>query len=403
MHSKLTIKPAVVLFTAALSTLALAGPEFDEGSRDAGASASTSATVAASTNTAVTRVRGSTSSTALVAADPVDMFLVRTGANPYLFKIDMNMTTGGSPVWAARLTLFKKVVVDCGITTSFLVTIAVPVATVVKASSTVSYPILDGSALVVGSTTQKLGDVLVANSEYYVAVSGAQDFPMGIASTCSQGSEFPMFPSVTGTGIYLTNTTTTYRLSSWANPGTVGTGIYDMPTVGVWPLPASSCSANVAISGSPVEKLFDFSYAPTISGTFSCAAAQYNLTKEFFFEWTTTCTGTATVSTCGLNAADTGIEVYAIDGCTGNACAAAAGTAIACSDDACGYASVVTFPITSGTRYLIRLSRVWGTGTTGSIKFTCTAPTASADINGDGIVNGADLAIVLGLWGTAGN
>ncbi|MSR69197.1 MAG: hypothetical protein EXS17_02485 [Phycisphaerales bacterium] len=404
MQTKSHYTFASVLCLATLSSWALAGPDFDEGAKDAGATASTASTVSAGENTAVTRVRGSTSSTALVGApDLVDMYLVRTGSNPFLFKFDMDMVAGGAPVWAARLTIFKKAVVDCGTVAPLWVTVAYPVASVIKFSAGQSYPILDGNVYMTG-TKQKLGAVLMPNAEYYVAVSGATNYPMGINGSCAAGNENRLFSYANGTGIYpATQADLVTRLSSWSDPAGAATGSCIMLTVGVFPLPASSCSSAVPVAGSSVTKAFDFAFAPTISGTITCPSSIINLTKEFFYEWTPSCTGTATVTTCGQTVADTGLEVFAIDSCAGTACAAATTTTIACGDDTCSTQTTVTFSAEMGKTYLVRLTRVWGAGTTGTVRFTCDAPNSTADLNGDGTVNGADLAILLGMWGTSGN
>lgn len=405
MRTKITLSSVSMIVATLVTGAAFAGPEFDEGGKDAGATPAAAATVSASTNTSVTKVRGTTSSAALVGApDLVDMYLVKTGSNLLAFKIDMDMIPGGAPVWGARLTLFRRIVFNCGTLTQNWVTLAVPVATVSKASASAAYPILDGSALVAGSTTQRLGDVLAANSEYYVAVSGVTDAPMVIAGSCNTGTENRAFTAATGYGIYVaTASESTSRLSGWYSPAGAATGGYEMPTAGIYPSPASGCDIAVTVTGSPATKEFDFGFAPSTTGTVPCAP-NYTVSRQFFYEWTAPCTGDAVISTCGFTSADTGIEVFAIDSCTPDACAAAAGTAIACNDQCgTGNGSSVNFAAVSGTTYLVRLTRLSGIGTTGSIKFTCDGAPASSDLNGDGVVNGGDLAILLGQWGTSGN
>ncbi len=406
MRTNFTLNSIALVASTLVTSAALAGPEFDEGGKDAGSLASTASTVSATANTPVTRVRGATSSTAFVGApDLVDMYLVKCGSNPYDFKVDMNMIAGAAPAWAARLTLFKKMVVNCGGPAAPVwVTIAVPVATVVKASANVSYAILNGNALLVGSTSQRLGDLMVANSEYFVAVSGATNLPMGIQGFCENGTTNQLFAQATGTGIYpASQSESGSRLSGWMSPAGSATGVCDMVTSGVYPLPASGCDIAVRVTGSPVTKAFDFAFAPAASGTVPCAPG-YTVSREFFYEWTAPCTGDAVITTCGLTTVDTGIEVFAIDSCAGDACSAAAGTAVACNDQCgTGNASAVNFAATSGTTYLVRLTRLSGNATTGSIKFTCEGAPASADLNGDGVVNSVDLASLLTRWGTNGN
>ena len=178
-----------------------------------------------------------------------------------------------------------------------------------------------------------------------------------------------------------------------------------MTVKGVYPLPASSCSAPFFVEGSLVQKSFDFGFAPAMAGTIAlpCAPGWYP-NREFFFLWTANCAGPAEVSTCGLTLTDSGIEVFEINACNPDLCAAAASPSIACNDQCgTGDASRVTFTAESGRQYLVRLTRVGGLATTGDIKFTCTPALGSRDIHGDGNVDGADLAQLLASWGTSGN
>lgn len=408
-------KTLIPILVCSLAGSAFAGPDWDEGAKDAGSTPATSQPVTGSTSTTVVRVRGGTSATALVGTpDLVDIYLVKTGPNPLEFKFDMNMGTGGAPAWNARLTIFKKAVSYCSTgcicSTCCPVTVGFPIATVVKASSLRPWPILDGSVLV--NTTSPtipavtLGSLMVANTEYYVAVSGLSNFPIGNSDCGTTGSSKTLFLNTTGFGMYRIPTIdAAYHLTSWTDPATAETGSYSMPVTGVFPLPASSCSAPFFVEGSLVQKSFDFGFAPAMAGTIALPCAPgYNPNREFFFLWTANCAGPAEVSTCGLTLTDSGIEVFEINACNPDLCAAAASPSIACNDQ-CGTAnaSLVTFTAESGRQYLVRLTRLTGSATTGDIKFTCTPALGSRDINGDGNVDGADLAQLLASWGTSGN
>lgn len=404
-------KTLIPILVCSLAGSAFAGPDWDEGAKDAGSTPATSQPVTGSTSTTVVRVRGGTSATALVGTpDLVDIYLVKTGSNPLEFKFDMNMGTGGAPAWNARLTIFKKTVVTCGTISSYYVTLGFPIATVVKASSSSPWPILDGSVLVnnpTGLPSATLGSLMAANTEYYVAVSGLNNLPIGLNSDCATtGLSKTLFLNTTGFGMYRIPTIeAAYHLTSWTDPATAETGSYSMPVTAVYPLPASSCSAPFFVEGSLVQKSFDFGFAPAMPGTIAlpCAPGWYP-NRQFFFLWTPNCAGPAEVSTCGLTLTDSGIEVFEINACNPDLCAAAASPSIACNDQCgTGDASRVTFTAESGRQYLVRLTRVGGTATTGDIKFTCTPALGSRDINGDGNVDGADLAQLLASWGTSGN
>ncbi|MDZ4755764.1 MAG: GC-type dockerin domain-anchored protein [Phycisphaerae bacterium] len=110
--------------------------------------------------------------------------------------------------------------------------------------------------------------------------------------------------------------------------------------------------------------------------------------------------GVATVSTCGAADFDTRIAVY-------SGCPADGGELLACNDDARGCAdltSQLSFPAVCGGVYVVRLGGFGGAGS-GTVSVTndgvCEALCA-ADLNGDGVVNAADLAILLGAWATTG-
>ncbi|MSQ90265.1 MAG: hypothetical protein EXS01_02570 [Phycisphaerales bacterium] len=64
----------------------------------------------------------------------------------------------------------------------------------------------------------------------------------------------------------------------------------------------------------------------------------------------------------------------------------------------------MTFTAQAGRQYLVRLTKLNLniSQNVGSIRFTVDGPPPSGDVNGDGIVNGLDLGILLGQWGTSG-
>ncbi|MFO0826944.1 MAG: M12 family metallo-peptidase [Phycisphaerales bacterium] len=116
-----------------------------------------------------------------------------------------------------------------------------------------------------------------------------------------------------------------------------------------------------------------------------------------------TCTGTLTVSTCGTASFDSRISVYQYIGL----CPATANVPLlGCSDNfsgCSGSTSLVQVPVTAGMGVLIRIGSA-GAGGSGSVTLSCgtVAPPCPADLNHDGKVDGADLATLLGAWGTNG-
>ena len=403
MAVNIRIVASVVVGTCAFA--AWAGPEFDEGGTDAGNTPPTSKAVSSSSGASVTTVRGKTTGTALLGgADAVDLYRIKIGSDPFAFKVDMNMIAGGSPSWGARLVLFRKVVVACQAATGVPVyyDFARPIATSVKKSPAASYPVLDGSVVCVGDTSgNRLGNYLTANTEYYLAVCGANEYPQGIREDCGAGSIKTFFQGSTGFGQYLASSEDAgYHLTTWNGGGVTG-GEYGMGTGGINAVAASSCSSAMTIVGSDAAVPFDYAVAPQVDLPGVSCAPTWRADRQFFYVWEPQCTGTATVRSCGLSLVDTALEVFAIDPCNPDPCAAASTSSIACNDQ-CGSAnaSVVTFAITAGSSYLVWMPRVslFGTGTTGTVQFTCASAPPSGDVNGDGVVNAIDLSIMLGQW-----
>jgi predicted outer membrane repeat protein len=117
--------------------------------------------------------------------------------------------------------------------------------------------------------------------------------------------------------------------------------------------------------------------------------------NDVWFSWTASCSGEVEVSTCGSADFDTWLVAYT-GGCEG--------TVVACNDenDACpGSTSAMTLDAIEGETYLIRVGS-WSASGRGSGTLGITCGGTPSDINGDGIVDGADLTQLLGNWGQPG-
>ena len=79
---------------------------------------------------------------------------------------------------------------------------------------------------------------------------------------------------------------------------------------------------------------------------------------------------------------------------------------VACNDDSCGLQSQVTFDAVCGQGYYIQFGAFSAVGSgSGNLSISCDGdpcgdPGIPGDLNGDGIVNAADLNILLAAWGT---
>ena len=150
---------------------------------------------------------------------------------------------------------------------------------------------------------------------------------------------------------------------------------------------------------------------------------QEQVYRDIWFRWSPDESGLVRIGLCDSDF-DTKIAIYS--GYPKGGCPDPSAV-IACNDDSCGLRSVVTFFAEAGVVYAIRLGSYGtpasggstGSGTmvifsgtvdgvsgtaafAGSIDAFGTPDAVPGDLNGDGIVNGADLAILLGSWGDGG-
>ena len=472
-------KSLIPILVCSLAGSVFAGPDWDEGAKDAGSTPATSQPVSAPQPRVITKIRGTTSVALVGVSDLVDMYLIKTGNAESLNTFIVQLNSEGTP-WNARLSLFKKVSVSCD---GFTSVVARPIATVVKFSNGEPFPKFKGSTVLAGSTSgATLSSLLQANTEYFLAVSGANYSAYGdttnLAPCVAVGAQKELFDSLTSAnnvGIYPAQNSlypTTARFNEWRivpeASGTSFAGAYRMEANSIYAVPASSCGAAYPISGNPASSNFDMQFAPTIYslGTKISCAGDKIVSRELYFDWNAQCSGQATISTCGsANGFDCAIQVFPLDVCSDDACSAAGGCSLSCNDN-CEYGSIysgskVTFTAEAGRKYLVRLMALGVDPATsgwslGSISFSCinansnccspnwgqtccsntsccalvcevdpyccttewdqlcanrallncpscggTTP-FSADINNDGLVNGLDLSILLGQWGTSG-
>ena len=121
---------------------------------------------------------------------------------------------------------------------------------------------------------------------------------------------------------------------------------------------------------------------------------------DIWFSYTACETGPMLVSMCGTIDFDSDLVIYS--GQCGNK------TQIACNGDGsscAGYSSEVTFNVTAGQNYLIRVGGFSGDEGVGQLiidgsGLPCTTnPPCPADINGDGTIDVADLLAMVEVWG----
>ena len=124
--------------------------------------------------------------------------------------------------------------------------------------------------------------------------------------------------------------------------------------------------------------------------------------KDIWFSYTASVSGPVRVTTCIDATFNTRLAVYAGAQCPPTALLACNDVDPSCS---LGPFSTVEFNAVCGESYLVRVGgrqNASGSGLLSLVELGQDACPCPADLNGDLIVNGADLAILLGNWGAAG-
>ena len=122
-----------------------------------------------------------------------------------------------------------------------------------------------------------------------------------------------------------------------------------------------------------------------------------DILNDVWYTYTPKCTGEATVSLCGQTDFDDRIAIYVGSCPDGNS------STLACSDDECGSSSLVSFVALENQPYTIRIGSPDGSTGSGTMTISCegSGTPCPADINGDNVVDGADLGLLLTAWGTS--
>jgi hypothetical protein len=121
---------------------------------------------------------------------------------------------------------------------------------------------------------------------------------------------------------------------------------------------------------------------------------------DVWFRWVAPCTGFADIGTCG-SSFNSRFSAYNAS-CPNNGL-----SVILCADDGCGDDATAQTLVLEGQVVLIRVgSPVDGDEGNGVLTITCDpigGNDCPEDINDDGVVDGADLGLLLGAWGTGGS
>lgn len=365
-----------------------AGPDWDEGNKDAGQTPPTARSVSSGSGGSVTKISGATSTALVAGGDNVDLYEIQFDPQASGWIIDCQ------PGWDVQLFLFRKYSDD--------------VVHLLAAADDIS----------ANNNGAKLTNFMVSvdtNARHYLAVTGPGMTPGYINPTSGafQACYSNGLP-VNWTGVL---TPDSPRFDNWIGTATAA-GPYQNSVSGLRMILSDSC-ADAALLASGENSLNTLA-ATTDPLAYDSAGCSFNgssgMGKDVWFVYDPECAGSAIVSTCGLINFDSVIVVYEVE--AGGSCPVDA-TPHACNDDGAGctgYSSRVTFDVDTCHTYYIRVGGYCGSPGAGGVCATassgygnvsltppsCGGGSQTADINGDGIVDGADLTLLLTLWGTDG-
>ena len=162
----------------------------------------------------------------------------------------------------------------------------------------------------------------------------------------------------------------------------------------------NECNAAISVGNETVN--FDTTYATNSAVTIpsSCnAGGGTAINKDIWYQYVADCDGTATATTCGTAGFDTNLVVYG-----STSCPTASTAVLACNDQGTGCSSgssVVSWPVTAGNAYYVRLGSPGAASGTGSITFGCETPPPAcpADLDGSSTVDAGDIAAILLVFG----
>lgn len=129
---------------------------------------------------------------------------------------------------------------------------------------------------------------------------------------------------------------------------------------------SDECAGAEAIAGTGTFSVNTVSATTGAPQSGSCPAAN----RDVWFAWTATSSGLTTIATCGGVSNDSVLAVYDGPGC--------AGALVACNDDSCGLQSLVAFPATAGSTYLLQFGAFSTSATySGTFSISVTVPSSN--------------------------
>ncbi|MFN0134075.1 MAG: reprolysin-like metallopeptidase [Phycisphaerales bacterium] len=242
-------------------------------------------------------------------------------------------------------------------------------------NTNVSWPANSSQTVTWNVSGTNAGSINCANVAIRLSTDGGLTFPtVLLASTPNDGSQSVTIPAPASTiarikvaavgNIFFDVSNVNFTITAPTGPANNQCAAAITVTNGSTPF-----TTVAATTDGPAELLCNF----------CCGDAQIN--QDVWYTYTATCTGTATASICSATY-DSKIAIYA-----GSGCPTVNSTAIACDDDFCGPSagSQVTWNVTNGNIYKIRVGGFNTATGTGNLVLSCGTAACYANCDGSTI------------------
>lgn len=186
-----------------------------------------------------------------------------------------------------------------------------------------------------------------------------------------------------------------------SSDGSTGSGVLTVECGGFPGPPNDECADASSITEGTTSVATLGATSSGIDSALACSqSGGPTVDADLWYLFEAPCTGTVDVSFCGADF-DSRLDIY--DATAG--CPTSGDSPYTCADDTCGDDPEITGMLAiTGQQFLIRIGSRDGSTGSGDLVIDCMpfAEPCPSDLNGDEQVDGADLGLMLGSWGSGG-